>query len=528
MKRLENPNWAKKNKRMKWIWIFAVSLFGLALVGVSSVFVLKKYDVFDLSFFDSPRKATNGVFLVHNESELQKAINAAKPGETIMLAAGSTFKASVKLPNKKGNEFITIRTSAKDSELPAENVRLDPKKYGSKLAKIVGSVKSEPVIYAENGAHHYRFIGIEFGPTPEGVGNIIKIGTTEETSIEQLPHHLEFDRVFIHGDKEFGQRRGIAANGKNIVIKNSYFSDIMRKGEESQAIAAWATDGPIEITNNYLEAAAENILFGGADSTLKLITSDCIIRDNWLNKPIEWRGSGWDVKNFFEIKNGRRMKISHNLMTNNWVMAQAGTAILFNTRADTGSSTTIEDIEFTNNIIRGTSSGISIYGPEGSGGKRLAIRNNIFDDINTKKWEGDGFFIKSTSWEDLKIENNTIIQDGNIASAYDKPINRFVFRNNIIFNNEYGFKGDGFAPGKSSLEKFFPNSVVTNNIIIGGESSNYGSSNFYPKSLNEVGFVNLNGKDFRLRTDSQFFKKGSDGKPIGANLDPTTVGGTKF
>jgi hypothetical protein len=518
MKKLENPNWVKKNKRMKWTWIFALSVFGLTLVGASSLFVLKKYDVSYFSIPSFSNNAGNGSYFVTSESELQKAINTAKPGETITLKAGATFKASIKLPNKNGNEFVTIRTSADDSELPAPNMRLDPKKYGSKLAKIVGSVKGEPVVYALDGAHHYRFIGIEFGPTPEGIGNIIKIGTTEETSIEQLPHHLEFDRVFIHGDKELGQRRGIAANGKNILIKNSYISDIKRKGEESQAIAAWATDGPIEISNNYLEAAAENILFGGADSTLKLITSDCLVRDNWLNKPLEWRAEKWDVKNFFEIKNGRRMKISHNLMTNNWVMAQSGTAILFSTRADTGSSTTIEDIEFTDNIIRGTSSGISIYGPEGSGGKRLSIRNNIFDDINTKKWEGDGFFIKSTSWNDVKIENNTIIQDGNIASAYDNPINRFVFRNNIIFNNEYGFKGDGFAPGKSSLDKFFPNSIVTNNIIIGGESSNYGNFNFYPKSLNEIGFVNLNGKDFRLRTDSQFFKKGADGKTIGANL----------
>jgi hypothetical protein len=528
MKRLENPNWAKKNKRMKWIWIFAVSLFGLALVGVSSVFVLKKYDVFDLSVFNSPSVATNGVFLVNNESELQKAINAAKPGETIMLAAGSTFKASVKLPNKKGNEFITIRTSAKDSELPAENVRLDPKKYGSKLAKIVGSVKSEPVVYAENGAHHYRFIGIEFGPTPEGLGNIIKIGTTEETSIEQLPHHLEFDRVFIHGDKEFGQRRGIAANGKNIVIKNSYFSDIMRKGDESQAIAVWATDGPIEITNNYLEAAAENVLFGGAGSTLKLVPTDCIVQDNWMNKPVEWKGDGWDVKNLFEIKNGRRIKVSRNLMTNNWAMAQSGTAILFSTREDNGKATLIEDVEFSNNIIRSMGSGISVYGPEGSGGRRLTIRNNIFDDINSKKWGGDGFFMKNTSWEDLKIENNTIIQDGNIASAYDVPITRFVFRNNIIFNNDYGFKGDSLAGGKATLEKFFPNSIVTNNIIIGGESSNYGDSNFYLKSLNEIGFVNLSGKDYRLRSDSSFLTKGFGGKQIGANLDEKLVGGTKF
>src|SRR5207248_10525741 len=43
-----------------------------------------------------------------------------------------------------------------------------------------------------------------------------------------------------------GQRRGIAANGRAIRIVNSYFSDIKRKGDESQAICGWGGDGPFE------------------------------------------------------------------------------------------------------------------------------------------------------------------------------------------------------------------------------------------------------------------------------------------
>lgn len=122
-------------------------------------------------------------------------------------------------------------------------------------------MKGEPVISAVNGAHHFRFIGVEFAPTIEGLYNIIQIGTTEEKSVEELPHHIEFDRVYIHGSPTEGQRRGIADNGKFIKIKNSYISDIKRKGEESQAIAVWVTDGPVEITNNYLEAAAGKYTF---------------------------------------------------------------------------------------------------------------------------------------------------------------------------------------------------------------------------------------------------------------------------
>ncbi len=81
------------------------------------------------------------------------------------------------------------------------------------------------------------------------------------------------------------------------------------------------TDGPVEIINNYLEAAAENILFGGAGSFLKLVPTNCVVRGNHLNKPLNWREENWEVKNLFEIKNGKNIRVENNLMTNNWTMA---------------------------------------------------------------------------------------------------------------------------------------------------------------------------------------------------------------
>lgn len=319
---------------------------------------------------------------------------------------------------------------------------------------------------------------MEFGGTKEGIGNVVALGTTEEKRIEDLPHHIEFDRVYIHGSPTVGQRRGIAANGRFVKIVNSHISDIKRKGEESQAIAAWATDGPIEIVNNYLEGAAENILFGGAESFLQLTPTDCIVRDNHLNKPVKWREEGWVVKNLFEIKHGRRIKIENNLMTNNWGMAQDGTAVLFTTRDDSGKNVVIEDVEFTGNIVRGSASAVSVYGSEGRGGHRLTIRNNIFADIDGKKWGAAGNFLKVTTWDGLVIENNTIIQTANITSAYGEPIKNFVFRNNIVFHNEYGFTGDSTSPGQGAINAFFPGGDVSFNVIVGAEPKGR-SKNFF-------------------------------------------------
>ena len=510
-------------RRLLWL-LAAGSVFAIA----SGAILFKVYSGRSGMAIAAPEITESGLFRVIKVppgGDLQAALNSARGGDTIELQAGATYKGSFKLPNKPGTEFITIRTSATAAQLPNENTRLDPVKYAAALPKIISNLRGEPAILATGGAHHYRFEGIEFGPTIEGYFNIIQLGTSEETSVEELPHHIEFNHIYIHGSPTEGQRRGIAANGRYIKITNSYFSDFKRLGEESQAICMWAGDGPIEIVNNYLEAAAESILFGGAVSTLGVVPSNAIVRDNWMNKPVEWRNTKWVVKNFLEIKSGTHIKIENNLMTNNWTSAQEGTGVLFRTGSDSGVNTVVEDIEFVNNIMRGSASAITILGSEGHGGRRLTIRNNVFEDIDGKKWEGRGFFIKPTTWDNLVIENNTVIHDGAVTIAFGDPIHGMVFRNNIVFHNVYGFFGDGVGPGKPALAKYFPQAIITNNVIVGGDARDYGAANLYPTSSNQIGFADPGKSDYRLRSDSPFMKKGSDGKQIGANLDPATVGG---
>jgi hypothetical protein len=471
------------------------------------------------------RVVVNGnIITVKAGGDVQSALDRANPGDTILLAAGATFRGELKLPNKRGNSFITIRTSAPDNQIPAPGERLDPSRYASVLPKLVSGTVGEPAVTATGGAHHYRFIAVEFGPTPKGEGNIIAIGTTEEKTVNDLPHNIEFDRVYVHGSPTEGQRRGIALNGRHVKIVNSHFSDIKRRGEEAQAICGWGGDGPFEIVNNYIEGAAQGVLFGGATATLQLVPSDIIVRGNHFNKPLKWREEGWAVKNQFELKNARRVKVDSNLMTNNWAKSQNGIAILFTAANDSGPQARVEDVEFTNNIIRGAGGGINFQGAEAKGGRRVTVRNNVFDDISGEKWGGDGQFMTATAWDGLVIENNTIITTGSITKAYGDPIKGFVFRFNIIPRNEYGFVGDGQSPGQPALDTFFPGSVVNSNAIVGGDSSHLRERNLYPVSLKQLRFANPETGDYRLLADSPLRKGLAPGASIGANLDPATVG----
>ncbi|MCA1558400.1 MAG: hypothetical protein LC731_07670, partial [Acidobacteria bacterium] len=289
---------------------------------------------------ERPRRAgaAGSSIVVRAGDNLQAALDDARPGDTITLEAGATFRGTFRLPKKSGAQFITVRSSTRDSELPQAGERLDPKRHASFLPKIVSGSNDSPAILATDGAHHFRFIAVEFGPVPGGQGNIIQLGTGEESRLEDLPHDLEFDRVWVHGHPTEGQRRGISLNARAVRVINSYFSDIKRKGDESQALCGWGGDGPFEITNNYIEAAAEGVLFGGAAPRLRIVPANITVRGNHFNKPLNWRSEGWLVKNHFELKNARNVVVDSNLMTNNWGSGQDGTAVLFTVRAEEGAA----------------------------------------------------------------------------------------------------------------------------------------------------------------------------------------------
>src|SRR5256886_3482686 len=195
-------------------------------------------------------------------ADLQAALDQAQPGDTIRLAAGHTYTGAFTLPMRSGSEYVTVRTSATDAELPPMGVRIRPS--DSHLLATVTSAGGS-VFTAAPGAHHFRLVGLEIAPTPGTfLYNVVTLGDGTETAVAQQPHDIEFEWCYIHGDPTVGSRPGIAMNGGNVKVLASYLSDFKEVGADSQALAGWAGTGPFTIIDNYLEAAGENLLFGGA------------------------------------------------------------------------------------------------------------------------------------------------------------------------------------------------------------------------------------------------------------------------
>ncbi len=529
MKHLDKPNWKKKKEQKKTLWLVLLCVFLLVPLTIGAALVYT-------NFSSAPELEINGATIyVKQGGDLQAAIDRAKSGDTISLQAGATFTGNFNLPKKNGDDFITIRSSAADDKLPPADTRLDPIKYASALAKIV-TANSDPVINAINGAHHFRFIGVEFTVAkPETqVWKLITIGDDEQAKIEQVPHHIVFDRCFVHAHPQAGKvRSGISINGSNIEILNSNVSDFRLTDNEGHAIVAWNAPGPFRIVNNFIEASGIGVLFGGATAQKGMNPADLEFRRNLVTKKIEWRGSQ-SVKNLFELKDMRRATIEENIFENNWASAQDGTAIMLTPASlQSGADARIEDIVFRSNIVRKTANAVTMTGTDYGDPKYpnipvqnrgVKIENNLFAEIGFG-W-GDksaGRFMLLTSGagpDDLTINHNTVVNSGNFLVLDGGLSKNFVLTNNIGFLNNYGIISVGNREGgigTAALKGYMTNFIFRKNVLVGADAKRYPPDNFYPSNRADLRFVNFDGGNLQLDNASALRGKAIDGKNIGCD-----------
>jgi hypothetical protein len=474
-----------------------------------------------------PAAGTGRSITVPPGGNLQAAVDAARPGDSIVLAAGATYRGPITLPAKSGDGWLIIRSSGAD-DLPVGR-RVSPAD-APRMARIVSARGSEPAVRTAAGAHHVKLVGLELTVAPGTFSEgLVLFGSGDESSAQQFPHTLVVERCYIHGDPQVGGKRGLALNARNVAVLDSYFTDWKAPGYETQAIAGWNGPGPFKIVNNHIEAAGVNVLFGGADPTIpNLIPSDIEIRRNTFTKPLAWRAEKWVVKNLFELKNARRVLVEGNVFEHSWAAAQAGFAVLLTPRNQDGKApwSTVEDVTFMNNVVRGAGSGISITGrddnhPSGQT-RRINIINNLFADIDAKTWGGRGWmFMMILGTRDVTIEHNTGFPTGAIMFAEPPAHQGFSFRNNVVAHGEYGFKGSGLASGEPTLRALLPDARFDGNVFIGPEVAPYPPGNHAVRSPKDVGFADPARGDWRLAPTSRF-RGSAGGRDPGADLDRVT------
>jgi hypothetical protein len=418
------------------------------------------------------------------------------------------------------------------------------------MPKIKAIVQANVPNYAlttVTGAHHYRFVGVEFGPNPGVFGDMVAIRPTSCNSISDLPHHIVFDRVYIHGDPSVGGGRGIIMDGNYIALIDSYVSDIKTSQNDTQAVLAINAVGPLKIVNNYLEASGENVMFGGGEPCLvNQVPSDIEIRGNHFYKPLSWKGAGppsggtWLIKNHLELKLGVRVLVDGNVFENNWYgQGQEGYSVVMTPRNEYGRApwAKVGDVTFTNNIVRRSDDGMAFSGRDcctTTGTQiteRVLIANNLFEQMNPFGKGRGRLFMVGNGIVDLTIEHNTAFPQKHFLIFDGSPDQvRMTYRNNLHQHGDYGLWGAGkqVPLGEASFTAYAPGGVFAKNVIIGPYPTSGGVSlsfyptfaatNFFPSSVAQVGFVNYARGDYHLSAASPYKNGGTDAKDIGANI----------
>src|SRR5262245_4563433 len=195
-------------------FVFGLLLVALTLPGAALTFSAQSPEL-PRVFLDTTYVAPTGrQTSVPTGGDLQGALNAAQPGDTLVLQAGATYTGNFTLPVKSGSGWIYVQSSAVSS-LPAAGTRVGPGQASS-MPKIV-SPNTGPAIATAAGAHHFRFVGVEITTTwsstsATNYGLVMLEAPNGNRSLADAPTDIIFDRCYIHGTPTGNVRRALMLN----------------------------------------------------------------------------------------------------------------------------------------------------------------------------------------------------------------------------------------------------------------------------------------------------------------------------
>jgi len=443
--------------------------------------------------------------------DLQAALDAALPGDELVLEAGATFGPLEVRSSGADGAMITVRTAAADA-LPGPCTRLRDEDVAV-LPKIVGQ-GGEPALFAADGVHHVRFVGIELTVDPDdGSGlprAVVVIGRGDESDEAALPSFLELDRAYIHANAD-GRPEGVAANGGDTTIKNSLVTGF--HDGHTRGVVIYNGTGPLRLLNDRIESFDRMLVVGSDNWTPKIaVPSQIELRYSRLTRPPSWKQpepahnylTGWLL-----LANAAHVTVDGNLFDQNWEWS----AIELDA-TNVNVPQVVDDVRFENNVFHATPGNqllriASSASPEKITGVRFS--NNVADPVS---WTF-GLWGGAT---DLRIVHNTMLVSGDRMIYAEGVSAGLVFADNLTGYGQYGVMCGG-PSFNDCAPTVFPGATFTGNVIWGaplGAASDYPPGNTFAGS--EPNFVDPAAGDYTLPVGSPYVGKASDGKNPGIDV----------
>ncbi len=469
-----------------------------------------------------------------NRNNLQAAVNAAATSPNtreVRVPAGFVFNDPLVLPARSSSNYVTIRV-ADLSNLPANRRVTGSATDRAKLFRM--NMRGNPTTGHPNalqmnfGANYYRVIGLE-------IRHIVSEVNTDMIGNEYVNWAINnsnfiFDRCLLDGNG-YQTRKGVVLNGRTISFLNSSVLDIKASGIETKAIAQWEGNGPLAVVNNRLEAAALNVLVGGNPvRSASDVLDGFVFRGNHVWKNPAWKGSGYSIKNLFELKQGFNTVATGNIFENNYEEGQTGEAILIKSMTDEGCAyCEVRNVEFRNNKILNARAGFNIVNmqafklPYPNYANHIRFANNFWEQTNGRGnlSQGADYFelIHNTFVSRSPISHFIAYDYGSTGVDYNYKAPGYKLLNNIAYDDEnYGvaLRCD-HANGTGALNDHLSGDWdVRKNVFGAAIGSVHPPGNFFPTSVKPE-FVDYAGGNFNLKAGSIYKNAGTDGKDPGAD-----------
>lgn len=474
-------------------------------------------------------------------TSLQAALNAANPGDEIVLPLGAanitigTFTLPVKAGADQtpgGNNVVTIRAANINTNIPYGVRVVGPDQALRRgvaatdlnlLAhvQVTSGAGNTPLFDSNNqAAHGYRFVGLyaTSDPTVTGTTPVSRIfrlgdGNGTQNSDALVPKNNNIDRCLIrpgHASTQMLHAVDFQV-GKSYIIDSDISGFWEYLAGDCQAVTYYNTLGFLGFINNYFSASDEGVIQGGGNNNIGPMV-DFENRWNMYDKPDAWNPShpSWDgvtrsVKLAAEVKHGQRSLWEGCVFTSCWAGTQQGDGInIKDEYNEVGGSHTSDvvirhcDFDKLDTMVRVAG---GTYAPDGSAAvSRVAVRNCLGTNIGVPP-NGSGSFgitLQSQKAVGLRMVHVTAIATRIVhyllSSTGSADTSGVVHRDNIYGTVTYAsFRGGGTGDGKASIDAWAPGATLHGNVIAGADSANYSgadlSGNFFPVDNTAIRFA---------------------------------------
>lgn len=399
---------------------------------------------------------------------LQAALDAAKSGDRLTCDPSLTWNGNWTIRRPAAGARV-ILASSRDGQ-PVRFITHTP----------------QPVFATQGPAGGVHFLNAEITLAPSvdyrGGQSLVQLGTNEKDP-SLVPRSFVFERCHLFGNPGQDVRRGILANCADFAFLDGTITLIHQRGSDSQAICGWSGALGHLIRDSRLEAAGENIMYGGSDSeSAALAPADITVERCHLFKPLEWKGKGFTVKNNFELKHAKRVRLVGSLLENNWGdEGQSGYALVLTTRNENGRNpwAEVSDVRVEHVEIRNSRAGVNFLAKDDRAANPSQTSARItLDNV---------FFNNNGGWRVIQINGGPtdlvlkrVTATGSAAAAVmltGPPTPGTVWRSVVLVGGQYGIFGDGKGNGGPALDFYLPGAtfdqvyLVTGGGIGGGYSA---------------------------------------------------------